>query len=125
MFAKNPSLRHDAVAHLFDRDAPRRLFLLSPPLLPRLLPSVVRRGGRPRSRLGLLPLPELVLGHGVGLAIVLRRVGIRTLVSCGINSKSQNIAKMAFSYMEPQNFQLQDFPLTATPVRVTIWCHNQ
>ena len=71
------SLRNDAVAHLLDRDAPRRLFLLSPPLF-RLFSSVIRCDrGRPRGRLGLLPLAELVLGHGVRLTVVLWRDGIR------------------------------------------------
>ena len=76
------SLGHDAVTHLLDGDAPRRLLLLPPPLL-RVLPlrsDFVRRfrsGGGPRgSGLGLLSLAKLVLGHSLGLAVVLRSNGI-------------------------------------------------
>ena len=76
------SLGHDAVAHLLDGDAPRGLLLLPPPLL-RVLPlrsDFVRRfrsGGGPRGGgLGLLSLAKLVLGHSLGLAVVLRRNGI-------------------------------------------------
>ena len=72
------SLGHDAVAHLLDGDAPRRLLLLPPPLLRVLVfrSDVVRRfrdGGGPRGGgLGLLSLAKLVLGHGLWLAVVLR-----------------------------------------------------
>ena len=76
------SLGHDAVTHLLDGDAPRRLLLLPPPLL-RVLPlrsDFVRRfrsGGGPRGGgLGLLSLAKLVLGHSLGLAVVLRSNGI-------------------------------------------------
>ena len=79
------SLGHDAVAHLLDGDAPRRLLLLPPPLLGVLVlrSDVVRRfrggGGGPRGGgLGLLSLAKLVLGHGLGLAVVLRSDGILT-----------------------------------------------